>query len=75
MSFPLRERGLKLLEWAASPTYSLSFPLRERGLKHLYNTDKADVKESFPLRERGLKRESENEETAEFCRSPCGNVD
>ena len=26
-SFPLRERGLKLLEWAATPTYSLVVPL------------------------------------------------
>ena len=54
-SFPLRERGLKLLYEIEIITSMKSFPLRERGLKLNAMLTFISTVSSFPLRERGLK--------------------
>ena len=75
-SFPLWERGLKLLSIHAIEKPNESFPLWERGLKHVKGHADYAEKGSFPLWERGLKRLRHPRNICKPCRrSPCGNVD
>ena len=55
MSFPVRERGLKLSCCLVFQMFCSSFPVRERGLKHPSRQPVPHIEESFPVRERGLK--------------------
>ena len=54
-SFPLWERGLKLLIFGYIFTCVMSFPLWERGLKPRVRPVYGENLSSFPLWERGLK--------------------
>ena len=57
MSFPLRERGLKLLSKQVIMGWLEVVPLAGTWIETSYRTDlAASLIPSFPLRERGLKR-------------------
>ena len=55
LSFPVRERGLKLSICREFDVNEESFPVRERGLKHPSCQPVPYIEKSFPVRERGLK--------------------
>ena len=75
-SFPLWERGLKLVLSFLAPFRAVSFPLWERGLQHADTADTAMHCSVVPLV--GTWIETPFVKMAFlhlFCRSPCGNVD